>query len=70
MAAANGDVSLVAATNDWARTRVYLVRDGDTLWDVAQKTGVSVAALARANNRSPKSVLRPGTMLALPPAGQ
>jgi LysM repeat protein len=70
VAAANGDVSLVAATNDWARTRVYLVRDGDTLWDVAQKTGVSVAALARANNRSPKSVLRPGTMLALPPAGQ
>jgi LysM repeat protein len=70
VAGANGDVSLVAATNDWARTRVYLVRDGDTLWDVAQKTGVSVAALARANNRSPKSVLRPGTMLALPPAGQ
>jgi hypothetical protein len=70
VASANGDVSLIAATNDWARTRVYLVRDGDTLWDVAQKTGVSVPALARANNRSPKSVLRPGTMRALPPAGQ
>jgi LysM repeat protein len=65
-ATANGDVSLAAATNDWARTRVYVVRDGDTLWDVAQKTGVSVNALARVNNRSPRSVLRPGTTLKLP----
>ena len=63
---ANGDVSLAAATNDWARTRIYTVRDGDTLWDVAQKTGVSVNALARANDRSPRSVLRPGTTLKLP----
>jgi LysM repeat protein len=66
IATANGDVSLAAATNDWARTRTYLVRDGDTLWDVAQKTGVSVTALARVNNRSPRSVLRPGTTLKLP----
>jgi LysM repeat protein len=65
-AMANGDVSLAAATNDWARTRLYMVRDGDTLWDVAQKTGVSVNALARVNNRSPRSVLRPGTTLKLP----
>jgi LysM repeat protein len=65
-ATANGDVSLAAATSDWAQTRVYTVRDGDTLWDVAQKTGVSVNALARANNRSPRSVLRPGTTLKLP----
>jgi LysM repeat protein len=66
VATANGDVSLAAATNDWARTRVYMVRDGDTLWDVAQKTGVSLAALARVNNRSPRGVLRPGTTLKLP----
>ena len=66
IATANGNVSLAAATNDWARTRVYQVRDGDTMWDVAQKTGVSVAALARANNRSPRGVLRPGTTLTLP----
>ncbi|NUS46326.1 MAG: LysM peptidoglycan-binding domain-containing protein [Gemmatimonadaceae bacterium] len=63
---ANGDVRLTAASNDWARTRLYTVRDGDTLWDVAQKTGVSVNALARANNRSPRAVLRPGTTLKLP----
>lgn len=65
-ATANGDVSLAASADDWARTRVYTVRDGDTLWDVAQKTGVSVNALARANNRNPRSVLRPGTTLKLP----
>lgn len=67
-AASDGRVSLAAATNDWEKTRIYVVRDGDTLWDVAQKTGVSVTALARANNRSPRSVLRPGTTLKLPDA--
>jgi hypothetical protein len=65
-ATAGGQVSFAAATDDWSRTRLCLVRDGDTLWDVAQKTGVSVTALARANNRSPRSVLRPGTTLKLP----
>jgi hypothetical protein len=70
-ATANGDVSLpatVAADSD-SRGRVYLVRQGDTLWDVAQKTGVSVAALAAANHRNPKSVLKPGTTLKLPEPG-
>ena len=64
----NGDVSLstTAVADSDARGRVYLVRQGDTLWDVAQKTGVSVRALAAANHRSPKSVLRPGTTLTLP----
>jgi LysM repeat protein len=68
-ATANGDVSLTTApvpADGDARGRVYLVRQGDTLWDVAQKTGVSVKALAAANHRSPKSVLQPGTTLKLP----
>jgi uncharacterized protein (DUF2249 family) len=69
-ATANGDVRLpaVAADSD-GKGRVYLVRQGDTLWEVAQKTGVSVKALAEANNRSPGSVLRPGTALKLPEPG-
>jgi hypothetical protein len=72
VAAANGEVSLAAAAPDSdVRGRVYLVRQGDTLWEVAQKVGVSVKALAEANNRSPKSVLRPGTTLKLPePSGK
>ena len=63
----NGEVSLTSTpANGDMRSRVYLVRQGDTLWDVAQKTGVSVRALAKANHRSPKSVLQPGTTLTLP----
>jgi LysM repeat protein len=66
-AAASGEVSPPPVPADSDRKgRVYLVRQGDTLWDVAQKLGVSVQALAEANHRSPKSVLRPGTTLMLP----
>jgi len=69
MAAANGDVSLTAVADSNERGGVYLVRQGDTLWDVAHRTGVSVKALAEANHRSPTSVLRPGTALKLPAPG-
>ena len=63
----NGSVGFAAAAPDTdARGRVYLVRAGDTLWEVAQQTGVTVKALARANHRSTSSVLQPGTTLTLP----
>lgn len=69
-ATSNGDVkvtSLAAAPRDsGARPRTYQVRQGDTLWDVAQKTGVSVKALADANHRSTSTALQPGTVLKLP----
>lgn len=55
-----------ASPNGSTKARVYLVRRGDTLWEVAQRAGVSVKALAAANKRSPRSVLRPGTTLTLP----
>lgn len=78
-AVSNGDVAL-ASRGPTARRdsepkgggggggRTYVVRQGDTLWDVAQKLGVSVQALAAANNRSARGVLRPGTTLRLPDA--
>ena len=47
----------------------YRVREGDTLWDVARRSGVSVRALARANRRSQRAVLRPGTILKVPGRG-
>ena len=53
-------------SSDSATSRTYRVRQGDTLWDVAQRTGVSVQALARANNRSARAVLRPGVTLRIP----
>jgi hypothetical protein len=71
-AASNGEVSTAAsgaASRDAARPRTYQVREGDTLWDVAQKTGVSVRALAQANHRSTTTVLQPGTVLTLPDPG-
>ena len=55
--------------DDAIRGRTYRVREGDTLWDVAQRSGVSVRALARANRRSQRAVLRPGTILKLPTRG-
>jgi hypothetical protein len=56
--------------SDATRARTYRVREGDTLWDVAQRTGVSVQALARANNRSARAVLRPGVTLRIPGASR
>jgi hypothetical protein len=47
-------------------TGTYRVRQGDTLWDVARRSGVSVRALARANRRSERGVLRAGTILKVP----
>jgi len=44
----------------------YRVREGDTLWDVARRSGVSVSALARANRRSTRGVLKVGTVLRVP----
>jgi LysM repeat protein len=73
-ATSSTDASLAsgpAAPHDGdARPRTYQVRQGDTLWDVAHKTGCSVKALAAANHRSPNSALQPGTMLRLPDPGE
>lgn len=44
----------------------YRVREGDTLWDVARRSGVSVGALAKANRRSTRGVLKVGTLLRVP----
>jgi LysM repeat protein len=51
------------------RAGMYRVREGDTLWDVARRSGVSVDALARANRRSQREVLKAGTVLKVPGRG-
>jgi membrane-bound lytic murein transglycosylase D len=48
------------------RASTYRVREGDTLWEVARRNGVSVNALARANRRSTRGVLKVGTVLRIP----
>lgn len=67
----NGSISLAPALRSDSGTsaRLYQVRQGDTLWDVAQMAGVSVKALAAANKRSTRAVLKPGTVLKLPEPG-
>ena len=46
--------------------RAYTIRRGDTLWDIANRSGVSMSELARLNGRAAQSALRPGTTLLLP----
>jgi LysM repeat protein len=55
-----------SADDDAIDAGTYRVREGDTLWDVARRSGVSVSALARANRRSTRGVLRVGTVLRVP----
>ncbi|MDB4881022.1 MAG: Peptidase [Gemmatimonadetes bacterium] len=61
---ANGDVSLPPRAS-----RTYVVRQGDTLYDIAMKMGVSVASLAEANGRNDRKLLKPGTTLVVPERG-
>jgi hypothetical protein len=61
--ASSGDVSLPKKT---VTARTYTVRQGDTMWDIANRSGVSMSALSRVNGRAARSALRPGTTLTLP----
>ena len=58
--AANGEVE------DQISASTYRVREGDTLWEIARRSGVSVRDLARANRRSQRAALRPGMLLRIP----
>jgi hypothetical protein len=49
--------------------RAYIVRQGDTLWDIANRSGLTVEAIKRANGGMIKKSLRPGTKLILPDQG-
>jgi LysM repeat protein len=61
--ASGGEVGLASPAVKQPRT--YVVRQGDTFWDIANRTGVKMEDLKRANGQS-ASALRPGTTLALP----
>lgn len=47
------------------KKRIYTVKRGDTLWDIARSYKVSHKALARWNGLSPKDTLKPGRKLAI-----
>ena len=41
----------------------YTIKKGDTLWSIAQETGVNIGALSRWNNLHPDKKLMPGDKL-------
>lgn len=49
-----------------ARPRVHVVKSGDTLWGVARRYGVTVPALAAANDMTTQSPLSLGARLEIP----
>jgi LysM repeat protein len=46
----------------------YTVKPGDTIWDIATKTGTTMAAILEANHLSQNARIRPGQVLRLPGA--
>ncbi len=48
------------------RTTSYIVRSGDTLWDISKRCKTSLKTLCALNNISPKTTLKPGVRLKLP----
>ena len=48
--------------------RTYVVRNGDSLWEIARRHGTTVSALAKTNGLHPDRVLRVGTTLVVPGA--
>jgi LysM repeat protein len=41
----------------------YTIKKGDTLWSIANETGVNLGALSRWNNLHPEKKLMPGDKL-------
>ncbi len=44
----------------------YTVKAGDTMWGIAQKLGISLAALKAANPKVDPTTMRVGTVLVIP----
>jgi len=48
---------------------IVIVKEGQSLWDIATARGVSVEAVAEANALSNAELIRPGQRLVIPPSG-
>jgi membrane-bound lytic murein transglycosylase D len=62
-------VGQARATPVAPRPTHYTLKAGDTLWRVARAHGITVEALARANNLTPHQRLQPGVSLLIPAPG-
>jgi len=45
---------------------VYLVHEGDNLWNIAKRYGIDVESIAKANGLSNSNILYPGQQLIIP----
>ena len=61
--------SLLVVPADGRHPTEYLVQDGDTLWAIAQKVGVPVSMIAKANGLVDPDYLPAGKLLTVPPPG-
>jgi LysM repeat protein len=57
--------SAAGGANAPAPARTYTVREGDTLWDIAARTGTAVDDLLRLNSITASTILRLGQELVL-----
>ncbi|NCF76598.1 MAG: LysM peptidoglycan-binding domain-containing protein [Proteobacteria bacterium] len=51
-----------------AGTTLYVVRQGDSLWEIARRAGVSVSTLVKLNRIGPRDVLQVGQKVLVPGA--
>jgi LysM repeat protein len=63
----NSDQQTASSTPP-AGSQTYTVKDGDTLWDIAQQFGVSVDDILAANNLADENALKLGEELIIPPS--
>jgi len=56
-----------APTYQRTETETYIVKNGDTLGEIAQRFGVNIGTILWANNRTATQYLRPGDSLRIPP---
>lgn len=61
--------SIASGSAEGSSGSTYRVRSGDNPWSIAQRHGVELADLLRANGLSRRSVLRPGQELVIPGSG-
>ncbi|TNE90639.1 MAG: LysM peptidoglycan-binding domain-containing protein [Deltaproteobacteria bacterium] len=62
--------SRTVKANEFKPTKTYVTQEGETLSDVAAKTGGDFEDIAKANNIDNPMELEPGTELVIPPSSQ